>query len=268
MSGFLVEKWVCALERLQPQHDCLVGGSSPFLSGPPSHGGLTSFLHASMWTPMSRHHAAAPHAALELKALRTAGKAAAAATRATARLLTRVRVCLLSGAVTVVSVPATAVARAYDDTISAARSIPSTARIAAWAVRSGLCYKRLMALYSDHDCQEYVDQLQSLHTRLAHTLVQVSVEGVERANRNTAQTVISRRHAVFTRASALLLWGRIALPHPTREGRRRLGSLHRMGEKAPIRGRGPRLSQPYLCRRSQPFVFQVQVRPGDGRVNA
>ena len=175
MSGFLVEKWVCTLERfLQPQNDCLGGsGSSPFRSGPPSHGGLlTSFVHASMWAPLSRHHAAAPHAALELKALRAATRAATAAARATGRLLYRARTFLLSGAV--VSVPAAAVARAYDDTLSAARSVPSTVRIAAWAVRSGLCYKRLMALYSDHDCEEYVEQLQSLHTRLAHTLVQVS----------------------------------------------------------------------------------------------
>ena len=177
MSGFLVEKWVCTLERfLQPQNDCLGGGSaSLFRSGPSSHGGLlTSFVHASMWAPLSRHHAAAPHAALELKALRATVRAATAAARATARLLFRAQTYLLSGAVVVVSVPAAAVARAYDDTLSAARSVPSTVRIAAWAVRSGLCYKRLMALYSDHDCEEYVEQLQSLHTRLAHTLVQVS----------------------------------------------------------------------------------------------
>lgn len=153
---FLVSRWLDRVSQLSPQQDCF----GPSFHSPAGAGGL-AFVHS-----MSRHSHTAED---QLHAMRIAVKAAAKAGRVTSELLFNTRYVLYSGALFSFA----AAGKAYRDVVSVASSVPSTCRMVAWSISTGLRYKWLMARHVDRESPEYNSELQQLHTQLAHTLVQV-----------------------------------------------------------------------------------------------
>ncbi|GAX82134.1 hypothetical protein CEUSTIGMA_g9562.t1 [Chlamydomonas eustigma] len=149
--NFLICKWQSYFALLQPQHDCM--GSSAF-SGSGTYGLLLS--HSSWSIP---HHS---------KAHALSNQAVASSFHDTAlKLLHQSRSLVLSGAIL------TAAISIYEDMTALIRSTPSTMRLVIWSVQSGLQYKQLMSTHSEHNSEQYAEQLRILHTQLATSLLHV-----------------------------------------------------------------------------------------------